>query len=367
MDEIPFPLPAAARRGATGNASGRYEPTATVPADDGWAEALGAAWDDPDLPPLRTEVREERARSVLTRNTSPDVPFDRSINPYRGCEHGCIYCYARPTHAYLGLSPGLDFETRLTAKPDAPALLEAALRRPGYRVAPIAIGTNTDPYQPIERQRGIMRGILEVLAAYRHPVTITTKSALVLRDLDLLSAMAADGLAAVALSVTTLDRALARRLEPRASPPAARLKAVAALAAAGVPAAVMAAPVIPGLTDHELESILEAGAAAGAGAAGFILLRLPVDVGPLFRDWLAVHAPDRAARVESLLRQCRGGALSDARFGRRMRGEGPVAELLSHRHRLACRRLGLVDGRAGTLRSDLFRPPPRAGDQLSLW
>lgn len=367
MDEIPFQAFRPPRRGAASNASGRYESTARVPADDGWAEALGAAWDDPALPPLRTEVREERARSVLTRNDSPDVPFDRSVNPYRGCEHGCVYCYARPTHAYLGLSPGLDFETKLTAKPDAPALLEATLRKPSYRVAPIAIGTNTDPYQPIERTRGIMRGILEVLADYRHPVTITTKSALVVRDLDILAPMAADGLAAVGVSVTTLDRDLARALEPRASPPAARLKAIEALSSAGVPVAVMAAPMIPGLTDHELEAILAAARDAGARSSAFILLRLPIEVKDLFRDWLREAVPDRAARVESLLRQSRDGALSDSAFGRRMRGEGPLADLLARRHRLACRRLGLADGRAEPLRTDLFRLPPRAGDQMSLF
>lgn len=367
MDDVPFQSKRHGKRGALTNASGRFEATARVPADDGWAQVLGAAWDDPDLPPLRTEVREERARSILTRNDSPDIPFDRSINPYRGCEHGCIYCYARPSHAYLGLSPGLDFETRLVAKPDAPALLEKTLRKPGYRVAPIAIGTNTDPYQPIERQRGIMRGILEVLAAFRHPVTITTKSAMIVRDLDLLAPMAAQGLAAVAISVTTLDRDLARRLEPRASTPLARLKAVQALTGAGVPTAVMAAPMIPGLTDHELEAIMAAGKAAGARSAYYILLRLPREVEGLFFEWLDTHAPNRADRIRSLLRQSHGGLLYRSAFGTRMSGEGPIAQLLAKRHRLACRKLDLNGLRGLALRTDLFRPPPRPGDQLSLF
>ncbi len=367
MDEIPFQALRPPRRGAVSNASGRFEATARVPADDGWSQVLGMPWADPDLPPPRTSVRDEQSRSILTRNDSPDVPFDRSVNPYRGCEHGCVYCYARPTHTYLGLSAGLDFETKLTAKPDAPALLEAALRKPSYRPAPIAIGTNTDPYQPIERSRGIMRGILEVLADYRHPVTITTKSALVARDLDILAPMAAQGLAAVGISVTTLDRDLARSLEPRASPPAARLKAMRALSDAGVPVAVMAAPMIPGLTDHELEAILEAARDAGARSAGYIFLRLPIEVKDLFLEWLRATVPDRAGRVESLLRQSRDGALGDSAFGRRMRGVGPVADLLARRHALACARLGLDKARAESPRTDLFRRPPREGDQLALF
>lgn len=365
MDEVPYQAQAktiaASRRGAVTNAPGRFEPTTAHAADDGWG-----SWEDADLPPLRTEVREERARSVLTRNDSPDVPFDRSVNPYRGCEHGCVYCFARPTHAYLGLGAGLDFETRLTAKPDAPRLLEDALRKPGYVCAPIAIGTNTDPYQPIERHHRIMRGVLEVLAACDHPVTITTKSAMVLRDVDILGPMAARGLVSVGLSITTLDRDLARRLEPRASPPEARLRAVRALRDAGVPVMVMAAPMIPALTDHELEAILEAACTAGAGAAEYILLRLPGDVADLFAQWLETHVPDRAARVLSLVRQTRDGALYRSGFAGRMGGTGPVAEVLANRFRLACRRLGLGRGERGTLRTDLFRRPSRPGDQLSL-
>lgn len=360
MDEIPFHARRHAHRGTLSNASGRFEPERRVPADDGWG-----SWDDPDLPPLRTTVQEDASRTILARNDSPDIPFDRSINPYRGCEHGCVYCFARPTHAYLGLSPGLDFETRLFVKPDAPALLEKELRRKSYVCRPIAIGTNTDPYQPLERSRRIMRGILEVLAAFDHPVTITTKSALVARDVDILAPMAAKGLAAVGLSVTTLDRDLARSLEPRASPPAARLKAIETLSRAGVPVAVMAAPMIPGLTDHELETILATARDAGATAAAYILLRLPLEVKDLFAEWLRHEVPGRADHVLSLVSQCRGGALNQATFGRRMTGEGPVAQLLAQRFTLACRRLDLQPARFG-VRSDLFRVPPAPGDQLSL-
>ena len=346
-------------RGAVSNATGRYEPTVRVAVDDGWGSA------DADPPPLRTTVGIDATRRIITTNDSPDVPFDRSINPYRGCEHGCVYCFARPTHAWLGLSPGLDFESRLFAKPDAPALLEAELRHPRYRCQAIAMGTNTDPYQPVERGMGVTRGILEVLAACDHPVTIVTKSALVLRDLDILAPMAARGLAAVAISVTTLDRDLARRMEPRAATPERRLEAIGELARAGVPAGVLAAPMIPALNDWELERILEASVAAGATTAGYVLLRLPLEIEQLFQEWLAEHVPGRAAHVMAIVREMRGGKAYDSRWGKRMRGTGVHADLLARRFQLAVRRLGLGrrDWRLDTSR---FRPPVRAGDQLSL-
>jgi DNA repair photolyase len=349
-------------RGATFNPKVRFESAAVDPFDDGWGSLARAAEDDP---PPRTEVTPDASRSVIARNTSPDIGFDRSINPYRGCEHGCVYCYARPTHAYLGLSPGLDFETKLVAKLDAAALLERELARPGYRCAPIALGTNTDPYQPVERRLRITRGILEVLARCRHPATIVTKSAAVVRDLDLLAPMARQDLVRVAISVTTLDGALARRLEPRAAAPHGRLEAIRQLSEAGVPAAVMVAPVIPALTDHEIERILEAAAAAGATAAGYVLLRLPHEVKELFEAWLEAHAPKRAAHVLSLVRQCRGGRLYDATFGRRMRGQGPYALLIERRFAAAKRRLGLsAEKRA--LRTDRFAPPAPPDAQLRL-
>ena len=321
-------------RGARSNASGRHEAMQAVGFDDGWDVPEEAAR-------LRTEVTVERARTILARNTSPDIPFDRSINPYRGCEHGCIYCYARPSHANMGLSPGLDFESRLFVKPDAAALLRKELRRPGYRCKPVALGSNTDPYQPIERDWRIMRGILEVLEEARHPVTIVTKSANVLRDLDILQRMAQRNLVKVALSVTTLDHRLARRLEPRASTPGRRLEAVAKLSDAGVPVGVMVAPVIPGLTDHEIEAILKAAAEAGAVEAGWILLRLPLEIRELFAEWLAEETPDRAKRVMTLLSDMRGGRANDPRFGHRLRGEGQYAEMLADRFRATARRLGL--------------------------
>ncbi len=347
-------------RGARGNPPNRYESTRTEPFDDGWGP------DDAPPPPLRTTVTNDASRNVLTRNESPDVPFDRSVNPYRGCEHGCAYCFARPSHAWLGLSPGLDFESRLLAKPEAARLLAAALRRPSYRCAPIAIGSNTDAYQPVERRLGITRAVLEVLAEFRHPVMITTKAALVERDLDLLAPMAAQGLVRVAVSVTTLDRDLARRLEPRAATPQRRLATVRALAGAGVPTAVMVAPVIPGLTDHETEAILAAAAAAGADHASHILLRLPFEVKEIMAEWLAEHHPRRAARVLALLRDSRAGRLYDSAFGSRRTGSGAYAEMLAQRFRIAARRLGLDDAPA-PLRIDLFRVPPRAGDQLGLF
>lgn len=347
-------------RGAGSNPDGRFEAQRREAMDDGW-------WQDDDLPPLRTTVTLDKCRTIITRNSSPDIAFDQSINPYQGCEHGCIYCFARPSHAYWGLSAGLDFETRLFAKPDAPRLLETELRRPGYRCKTIALGTNTDPYQPIERRQRIMRGIVEVLAAFRHPLCITTKSALVVRDIDLLAPMAAEGLASVAVSVTTLDRDLARRLEPRAAAPERRLAAIQALAAAGIPTAVMVAPVIPGLTDHEMESILAAGAERGACSAAWILLRLPHEVSGLFEQWLLHHAPGRHDHVLSLLRQAHGGKLYDSGFGRRMTGNGPLSTLLDGRFRLAVGRLGLDRGPSRALRTDLFAPPPRPGEQLALF
>jgi DNA repair photolyase len=345
-------------RAAASNRAGRYEALAREAFDDGWPEGR-----EPP-PPLRTEVREERARSIITRNASPDVPFDRSVNPYRGCEHGCIYCFARPTHAWLGLSPGLDFETKLIARPDAPALLAAELRRPGYRVAPIAIGTNTDPYQPIERERRIMRGVLEVLAEFRHPVTVTTKGALIARDADILGAMARQGLARAAISVTTLDPVLARRMEPRASAPHARLRAIATLARAGVPTSVLIAPVIPGLNDHEIERVVAAGAQAGATSAGYIVLRMPLEIRELFREWLAGHYPDRAGRILRQVRELHGGRDYDPEWGKRMSGEGVLARLIARRFSAAVSRAGLRSERA-PLRTDLFRAPARQGDQLS--
>ena len=307
----------------------------------------------------------DASRSVLVRNASPDIPFEQSINPYRGCEHGCIYCYARPSHAYLGLSPGLDFETKIYAKLDAAALLERELARPGYRCQPIALGTNTDVYQPQERRLGITRAILEVLAQCRHPVTIVTKSAAVLRDLDLLAPMATDGLASVAVSVTTLDAGLARTLEPRAAAPHRRLETLRALCKAGVPARVMVAPIIPGLNDHELEAVLEAAAAAGADQASYVLLRLPHELKELFGAWLEAHAPLRAEHVLSLIRQCRGGRLNDPNFGSRMRGQGAYAELIGRRFALARRRLGLERPRP-PLRTDLFEAPGAGRKQLRL-
>ncbi len=351
-------------RGAASNRAGRYETAKHAAEDDGWTSPELREDDEP--PPLRTTVTIDATRTIIARNDSPDVGFDRSINPYRGCEHGCIYCFARPTHAYLGLSPGLDFESRLFMKPDAPRLLAEELRRPGYRPQVIAMGTNTDPYQPIEREHRITRGILEVLSAFNHPVGIVTKSALVLRDIDILAPMAQRRLAQVCVSVTTLDRALARRLEPRAATPERRLETIRALSEAGVPAGVMVAPVIPALTDSELESILTAAAQAGAQSAAYVLLRLPLEVKELFTEWLETHVPSKTKHVLSLVRQTREGRLNDPDFGSRMRGSGAYAELIGKRFRLATRRLGLDRPRRGyDLR--LFRPPPRPGAQLSLW
>jgi DNA repair photolyase len=347
-------------RGAPSNDAGRFEPHRYGAEDDGWG-----GFEQP-LEPLPTTVSVDTARTIISRNESPDIPFDRSINPYRGCEHGCIYCYARPTHAYLGLSAGVDFETRLYAKQDAPALLHAELRAPGYTPRPIALGTNTDPYQPIERRYRITRGLLEVLADCAHPVTIVTKSARVERDLDLLASMAAKNLVQVYVSVTTLDHELARRLEPRATAPARRIEAISALHRAGVPVGVMVAPVIPILTDAELESILEAAHAAGATSAGYVLLRLPYEVKDLFKQWLAAHAPLKAEHVMARVRDIRGGKDNDAHFGTRMQGQGTYAELIRNRYQLACRRLGLAIRTRVSLNTSLFRPPPESGDQLDL-
>ncbi|WP_207477942.1 PA0069 family radical SAM protein [Arenibaculum pallidiluteum] len=361
VDEIPDR--ARKGRGAVSNRTGRFEAEARVTVDDGWGSSVEP---DPDLPPLRTVLGVDSARSVIARNDSPDIPFDQSVNPYRGCEHGCIYCFARPTHAYLGLSPGLDFETRLFHKPKAPELLDRELRAPGYRCKPLALGANTDPYQPVERGQRLTRRILEVLSAFNQPVVIITKSALVARDLDLLAPMAERRLVRVCLSLTTLDAGLARRLEPRAATPARRLETLRLLSEAGIPTAVLASPMIPGLTDHEMERILEVAAGAGVTAASYILLRLPREIAELFQEWLRTHAPDRAERVLSLLRQTRGGALYRSEFGSRMRGEGPVAALLARRFELACARLGLNQRRFEGLDCTRFRPPPRPGDQFAL-
>ena len=341
-------------RGAVTNRSGRFEPTTAHGFDDGWDGV-------DEAPPLRTTVTADHSRTVIARNKSPDVPFDRSINPYRGCEHGCAYCFARPSHAFLGLSPGQDFETRLFFKPEAAALLRTELARPGYRCQPIAMGTNTDPYQPIERTHRVTRSILEVLSAHNHPVTITTKSASVTRDVDILADMARRDLVKVALSVTTLDRRLANRLEPRASTPERRLGAIRALNDAGVPVAVMVAPIIPGLTDTEIESILAAAAQAGARESGYILLRLPLEVASLFREWLEVHAPLKAQRVMSLVRQTQGGKDYDSRFGVRRRGSGPYAELIRQRFAGAARRHRFAD-RPAKLDVSRFRAPGRQGE-----
>jgi DNA repair photolyase len=345
-------------RGADSNRAGRFEATTSVVYDDGW-----------DIPEeerlVQTEVRLERPRSALTYNRSPDLPFDRSINPYRGCEHGCIYCYARPSHAFLNLSPGLDFETRLIARPGIAAVLEAELRRPAYRVQPIAIGTNTDPYQPVEREHEVTRSILAVLQAFRHPVWITTRGTTIERDIDLIAPMAAEGLAAVSISVTTLDDALARKMEPRAPAPARRLQMIRRLADAGIPVRIQVSPLIPALTDHELEAVMEAGRDAGATYANSIPLRLPLEVAGLFKDWLEATFPDRAARVMGRVRELHGGRDYDPEFGTRMTGQGLWADLIRKRADLARKRLGL-DAGLPPLRTDLFRPP-RSGDQLKLF
>ena len=332
-------------RGALSNGASRFHP-------------LRVEWDDGICGPTPvTECRAVTARSIISRNTSPDIPFLQSINPYQGCEHGCVYCYARPTHAYLDLSPGVDFETRLTYKHNAAEQLERELAKPGYRCSSITLGANTDPYQPVEKQHRITRQVLEVLHRHHHPVAIITKGALITRDIDLLAEMAADGLCSVAMSVTTLDARLKRLMEPRAASANARLAAIEALAAAGIPVSVLVAPVIPALTDCELEAILQRSSEAGAGSAAYILLRLPLEVRELFFEWLRQHYPLRAEHVISLLRQSRGGVDYDSRFGHRMRGTSTFAELLSQRFALACKRLGLAKGEARGGRTDLFTAP----------
>ena len=322
---------------------------------------------DDELHPdsLATEVMDEQARTIISRNSSPDLPFDQSINPYRGCEHACIYCYARPTHAYWDMSPGLDFETRLIAKPNAAVRLRQELDKPGYRVSPIALGVNTDAWQPLERQRRITRQLLEVLLEYRHPVSIITKGALVLRDLDLLAELAALGLVSVRISLTTLSNELKRRMEPRASAPATRLRMIEQLSSAGVPVGILLAPVIPFVNDQEIESILTAAASAGATRANWILLRLPLELDELFQDWLQRHYPERASHIMNRIRDTRGGRTSVSEFGQRMTGTGPYADLIRQRFALKARQLGLNTSETETLRTDLFRRP--AGEQMGLW
>ncbi len=346
-------------RAAPGNAEGRFSAWQRDAFDDGWDTA------DEAVPPLRTSVSIDTARTVITYNTSPDISFDRSINPYRGCEHGCIYCFARPSHSYLGLSPGLDFESRLFYKPDAPQRLIEELRAPGYQAQPLALGINTDAYQPIERKLGLTRGLLEILAEYRHPVSLITKSALIERDLDILQPMARMGLVNVALSITTLDHALARRMEPRAAAPRRRLETISALHEAGVPVGVMAAPVIPVLTDPELEGILDAARSAGAQYAGYVMVRLPHELRDLFTDWLHEHVPLKAGHVLNRVREVRGGQLNDPNFGTRMSGQGEYARLIARRFELAHKRLQFNSW--PELCSDRFRVPVRSGDQLDLF
>jgi DNA repair photolyase len=343
------------QRGAPSNTVSTRFNLSERTADGDWLDDRQALGDTPA--PTRTTVTIERAKTIITHNKSPDIPFDRSINAYRGCEHGCIYCFARPTHAFHDLSPGIDFETKLFAKPDAAALLRSELSKPSYRCASIAMGTNTDPYQPIERDWRITRACIEVLAECDHPLMITTKSDRVTRDVDLLAPMAAKGLVSVMISVTSLDPKIAMTLEPRAPAPGKRLKAITTLSDAGIPVQVSISPLIPAITDHETESILEAAAEAGARSASFIPVRLPHEVAPLFREWLDTYYPDRAGKVISMIQSLRGGARdNDPNFGSRMRGSGPWYDLMRTRFRIACRRYGL-DGQRVTLRSDLFRPP----------
>ncbi|WP_394805277.1 PA0069 family radical SAM protein [Kordiimonas aquimaris] len=345
-------------RGTISNRSGRFETLQRGTFRDGWSSET-----DMEKPRLKTSVTDEQAKTIIARNSSPDIPFDRSINPYRGCEHGCVYCFARPSHSFMGLSPGLDFESKLFAKPNAAKLLKEELSRPNYKVAPIAMGTNTDPYQPIEKQREITRQILEVLAAHNHPVTILTKSRLIVRDMDIIVPMAEKGLVKVALSVTTLDRGLCRKLEPRAAMPQRRLDAIKLMADAGVPVGMMFAPVIPAINDHEMEAVLAAAAHAGAREAAFILLRLPLELVNLFEEWLSVHYPDRKSRVLNRLVAMRGGRFNDPRFKHRMKGKGVEADLMKLRFQKLCARLRLNE-RHMKLRTDLFIPPVGQGGQF---
>ena len=360
-DEGGYRAPARRGRGATHNPANRFDALRDSAFDDGWG-TLGAEFGA--LAPLATTLTQDRSRSALSWNGSPDLGFDRAVNPYRGCEHGCVYCYARPSHAWLGYSPGLDFETRLTFKPEIASLLERELRKTGYVAKPIALGSNTDPYQPVERTQRLTRQVLEVLERFEHPVSIVTKSAGVLRDLDILRRMAERDLVRVWLSVTTLDPSLARRMEPRAATPARRVETIARLSAAGVPAGVLAAPMIPGLNDAELERILAAAAAAGARTAGYVLLRLPLEIAGLFEAWLAEHFPERARHVLALVRQTRAGALYDSRFGHRQTGQGPYADMLAARFARAARQHGMLE-RPG-LACGHFAVPAAAGAQLSL-
>lgn len=356
-----YRIPAERRRGraASGNPAVRFDAAHRVAVDDGWET-------DPDLPPFRTEVSVEIPRRAITSNSSPDLGFERSINPYRGCEHGCIYCYARPTHAFLGLSPGLDFETRLIARPELPKVLERELSSGRYRPKVIAIGTNTDPYQPIERDFGVTRQILQTLQEFRHPVGIVTKGTLIERDLDILGELGQAGLARVGLSVTTLDPDVARKMEPRVPAPARRLRTIERLTKAGCPVRVMVSPIVPALTDHEMEGIMAAARDAGAIAASYVMLRLPLEVAELFRTWLVERFPERAARVMNRVRDTQGGRDYDSNWGRRMTGTGPFAELVARRFAVACSRLGLRR-RLVPLRTDLFRVPVRSGEQMSLF
>lgn len=347
-------------RGAQSNVTGRFEVLQREAVDDGWAE------DAEILTPFETHEHIERAKSIITKNDSPDLPFDRSINPYRGCEHGCSYCFARPTHAYIGMSPGMDFEREIHVKVNAVELLRQELSAPRYKVKPIAIGTNTDPYQPLERKHKIMREVLEVLLETRHPVTIVTKSALIVRDLDLLTELAKLNLVSVGISMTSMDHILSRKMEPRASSPAKRLEAIRLLAAAGVPTMVLAAPMIPAINDMELERILDAAAAQGAQAASMILLRLPAEVRDIFREWLMRHYPDKLRHVLNLVRSTRGGRDNDPRFHSRMKGDGPYALMLRQRFEKARERYGM-NVRLAPLRTDLFCAPKVAEDQLSLF
>ena len=356
------PMPSLARRGrgATTNPAVRYDRQQAEPFEDGWTP-LDAF---PELPPLPTTLTRDASKTAISWNGSPDIGFDRAVNPYRGCEHGCVYCYARPSHAYLGFSPGLEFETQIVFKPDVAALLERELRRPGYVARPMALGSNTDPYQPVDRTLRLTRAVLEVLDRFNHPLSIVTKSAGVLRDLDILQRMAGRGLVRVWLSVTTLDPALARRMEPRAAAPSRRLQTIAALAEAGVPAGVLAAPMIPGLNDMELERILAAARRHGAAHAGTVLLRLPSELREVFTAWLEEHVPDRARRILAMIRDTRAGALNDSRFHHRFSGGGPYADLLAQRFDRARRQLGFLGRDA--LDCSQFRCPPAPGDQLSL-
>ena len=356
---LPAPLQPRGRA-AKSNTAGRYERETREPIDDGWTEA------DPAPPKLVTRLVKESARTIIAKNDSPDISFDRSINPYRGCEHGCVYCYARPSHAYWGYSAGIDFESVILFKPGAAELLRKAFAKPGYAPEPIMIGANTDAYQPVERRLQITRSLLEVFVQTRHPVKIITKSASITRDVDLLADLAADRLAGAAVSLTTLDRRLSRAMEPRASSPERRLQAIEALAKAGVPVTVMTAPVIPGLTDHELERLLQAAANAGAASAGYVLLRLPLEVRDLFQEWLKAERPDAAGKIMSLIRQTRGGRDYDPAFGKRGVGEGPVAELIAKRFKTALRRLKL-DAPRKPLRTDLFQRPGEDARQLQLF